>query len=390
MKWAPCGTRTVRYGAAMITPTSIRFRRTLLAVLCLVGSGLRAAFELSAQLPASFADGPVTVSRESLEARESKPVASARLVNGRFTLNVEQGAGLFSLSVGNAEISFVAGEGQALRVMTGAEGSGLRIVGGNDQEAFAAYEAFRRESIARLVTPIRESIAARQAANDQAAVVDLTREEVMALRAHRRELNDFTVTKLRGSAALYAASLRWDGDHRLDELAEVVRDFVTKFPGAEIARLMEERIARFRAIAVGTVAPELTGASPDGGAVSLKDLRGRFVLVDFWASWCGPCRLENREYVEFYRRYRAAGFEILAVSVDQDARSWRAAIVKDGAAWRHMSDLTGWSSPLAARYNVTALPASFLLDREGRIVAKDVRGKELAAWLAERLPPNSK
>ena len=102
-------------------------------------------------------------------------------------------------------------------------------------------------------------------------------------------------------------------------------------------------------------------------------------LVDFWASWCGPCRLENRGYAELYERHRAAGFEILAVSVDHDARSWKAAIAKDGATWRHMADLTGWKSPLAARYSVTALPASFLLDREGRIVAKDVRGKALAA-----------
>ena len=88
---------------------------------------------------------------------------------------------------------------------------------------------------------------------------------------------------------------------------------------------------------------------------------------------------------QLYERHRAAGFEILAVSVDHDARSWKAAIAKDGATWRHMADLTGWKSPLAARYSVTALPASFLLDREGRIVAKDVRGKALAALVAEKV-----
>ena len=360
-------------------------RRTLFVGFALCGGGLRAAFELSAQLPASFADGPVTVSRESLEARESKPVGSGRLVNGRFSLRVEEGPGLFNLSVGDADISFVAADGQALRVTVGAEGRGLRVMGGADQELFAAYETFRAESLARLVLPVREAIAARQTTGDLAAVASLTEKEVAAYRQHRRELNEFTVAKLRGSAALYAASLRWDGDDRLEALAGVVRDFAAKFPGAEIARLMEERIARFRVTAIGAVAPELAGSSPEGGPVSLKELRGRYVLVDFWASWCGPCRLENRGYGELYERHRAAGFEILAVSVDHDARGWKAAIAKDGATWRHIADLTGWKSPLAARYSVTALPASFLLDREGRIVAKDVRGKALAVWLAEKL-----
>jgi thiol-disulfide isomerase/thioredoxin len=369
----------------MLTRCSMLLRRMLLVGCALCSGGLRAAFELSAQLPASFADGPITLSRESLEARELMPVVTTRLVGGRLSLRVEQGPGLFNLSVGGADISFVAADGQALQVTVGAEGRGLRVIGGADQALFATYEAFRAESLARLVFPVREAIAARQATGDLAAVASLTEKEVAAYREHRRELNEFTVAKLRGSAALYAASLRWDGDDRLEALAGVVRDFAGKFPEAEISRLMEERIARFRVTAIGAVAPELAGASPEGATVSLKELRGRFVLVDFWASWCGPCRLENRGYGELYERHRAAGFEILAVSVDHDARSWKAAIAKDGATWRHMADLTGWKSPLAARYSVTALPASFLLDREGRIVAKDVRGKALAALVAEKL-----
>jgi hypothetical protein len=194
-------------------------RRTLLAVLSLGGGGLRAAFELSAQLPAALADGPVTVSRESLETKDLTPVATGRFAGGRGRVRVDAGPGLFRLSMGGErEVAFVAGEGQTLRIEVGEAGRGLRVVGGADQELFARYEALRAESLARLVLPAR-------AAGD-------TEGEVAGYRAHRRELNDFTVERLKGSAALYAASLRWDGDYRLEELAAVVvGEFAGKFSG---------------------------------------------------------------------------------------------------------------------------------------------------------------
>ena len=157
------------------------------------------------------------------------------------------------------------------------------------------------------------------------------------------------------------------------------------FRGAEIARLMEERVARFRVTAIGAVAPALAGPGPEGGEVSLAALRGKVVLVDFWASWCPPCRTENRNYGQLYQRDRGKGFDILAVSLDQDAAGWKAVIRKDGAGWQRLADLSGWKTPLAARFGVTALPASFLLDRAGRIVAKDLRGKQLAAAVADAL-----
>lgn len=381
-----CGTECARYGARMVNRFSGVVRAGVWATALLCGGGLRAGFELTVVLPAArFGDGPVVVNRESLEARASTWVATGKLVGGRMRLSVEAQPGLFAVRVGETEVPFVAAEGQSLQLVAAKEERGLRVVGGADQELFAGYEAFRNESLARLVFPVRETIAARQAVGDEAEVERLTEKEVAAYREHRRELNDHTLAKLRGSPALYAASLRWDGDYRLDELAAAVNEFAKQHPGTEIAQRMEERIARFRVTAIGAVAPALSGPSAEGAVISLSELRGRIVLVDFWASWCGPCRIENRSYAELYRRHRAAGFEILAVSVDQDARSWKAAIAKDGAGWRHISDLSGWKSSLAASYGVTALPASFLLDREGRIIAKDLRGKQLAAWLAREL-----
>ena len=370
-----------QFPADMVNAASFPARLLGLALITL--APLRAAFELSGELPAGFAATSVVVLRESLEARSSTPVATAAITDGRFRLRVDAGPGLFNVEIGEARTSFVAADDQALTLK--AEGNTLRLAGAPDQKLFIAYETFRADSLARKVTPARQAVAAARSQGNEAEVARLTELEVSGYNDHRRELNDFTLAQLRGSAALYAASLRWDGDYRLDELAAAVTDYARLRPDAEISRLMTARIARFRATALGAIAPALTGPTPGGSPLTLTDLRGKFVLVDFWASWCGPCRVENRNYVELYQKYCAAGFEILAVSVDQNGAAWKAGIAKDQATWRHISDLTGWKSPLAAAYNVAALPASFLLDPTGKIVGKDLRGPALAARLESLL-----
>ena len=349
------------------------------------GDALRAAFEVTGDRLASAGDLEVTVSRESLEARSNVSVATGRTVNGRIQLRVGSEPGLFSVQVGELTAMFVAGEAEKIQLSISPEGKNLKVEGGRDQELFAAYEAFRAESLGRLVMPVRAALTLSRARGG-AEVERLSDGEVNAARNHRRELNDFTLEKLRGSPALYAASMRWDGDYRLEDLAGAVKEFSQKNPGWEISRLLEQKIERFRSITLGAVAPALAGSSPEKKNVTLASLRGRYVLVDFWASWCEPCRVENRHYGELYDRYHAAGFEILAVSLDEKDALWRAAIAKDNARWLHVSDLKGWQSPLAAAYNVTALPGSFLLDREGRIIAKDLRGKPLAARVASLFP----
>lgn len=356
---------------------------TLTLGLASAPAATRAAFTVQGDLPDSFERQVVALEREWLEERSTEPVARGVVEGGRFSLRADASPGLYRLRIGEMETPFVAGRDQTLQVGT-AEGK-LRIGGGPDQDLFLAYEAVRAESLGRLVLKVREAIRAARAAGDEARAERLTEDEVSGYQAHRRELNDFTLTRLAGSPALYAASLRWDGDHRLPELAGLVRAYAAKNPDDEIGRRMADRIARFEATAIGATAPALAGPMPDGRTLDLSALRGKYVLIDFWASWCPPCRTENRHYRELYAQYRAKGFEILAVSVDQNGPAWRAAIAADQAVWLHLSDLTGWKTPLAARYNVSALPASFLLDPEGRIVAKDARGERLTALLAKHL-----
>lgn len=357
----------------------------LLALLTSLGD-VRAAFELAGRIPESLrADGEVEVVRERIEERDTQPVAKGRLEAGVLALRVEAEPGLYRLRIGSQETPFVVGEGQRLVVGAADGDREVRLEGSPDHALFLAYEALRRASLRQHVLTVREAQQAARSRGDAAAVDRLTEAEVEGYRVHRRELIDFTLSRLAGSPALYAASLRWEGDYRLAELAAVVRDFVKTHPDWQISRRLESRVRGFESLALGAPAPELAGRAPDGSAVALSGLRGKVVLLDFWASWCGPCRSENRHYVELYQTHRDAGFEILAVSVDHDERGWKAAIAKDRATWQHLSDLVGWKSPLAATYQVTALPASFLIDREGRIVAKDLRGAALTQELKRQL-----
>ncbi len=134
---------------------------------------------------------------------------------------------------------------------------------------------------------------------------------------------------------------------------------------------------------IGVVPPPINLPDPSGKTLSLESLRGKTVLLDFWASWCGPCRKENPNVVKLYNQYKSRGFEILGVSLDKNREQWLQAIKQDGLTWKHVSDLKGWRSQAAQAYSVSAIPKTFLLDESGKIIGKNLRGRSLEAKLAE-------
>lgn len=145
-------------------------------------------------------------------------------------------------------------------------------------------------------------------------------------------------------------------------------------------------------IKIGQRAPELVYDSPSGEKISLSSLRGKMVLIDFWAAWCPPCRAENPNLVKTYRRFKdkefknGSGFTVYGVSLDRNKEDWVAAIEKDGLEWEsHVSDLKYWESVAAAQYGVMGIPANFLIDGDGIIVAKGLKGQDLDDKLKELL-----
>lgn len=141
---------------------------------------------------------------------------------------------------------------------------------------------------------------------------------------------------------------------------------------------------------LGNIAPEIALKNPQGEIMSLSALRGKLVLIDFWASWCGPCRRENPNVVQCYNQFKdkkfknGNGFTIYSVSLDTDFRAWQFAINNDGLVWKnHVSELLGWGSPIVARYNIQGIPTNYLVNDKGVIIARDLRGEDLANTLSK-------
>ena len=136
----------------------------------------------------------------------------------------------------------------------------------------------------------------------------------------------------------------------------------------------------------GTQLPEINIPDVNGKAISLSSLKGKYVLVDFWASWCGPCRAENPNVVAAYNNYKDKGFTIYSISLDDDKEKWKQAIAKDKLAWQyHVSELKGWQSDVVHQFGIESIPTNYLIDKEGKIIASNLRGKELENILAQSL-----
>jgi peroxiredoxin len=180
----------------------------------------------------------------------------------------------------------------------------------------------------------------------------------------------------------------------MEYFEKVDKALYEKYPGSSDVQNLHKYLEQIKnpapepqqtaSFGIGDQVPDITEKTPEGNEISLSSLRGNYVLLDFWAGWCRPCRMENPNLVKNYEKYHKKGFEIFQVSLDQKREMWLDAIKKDGLGkWKHVSDLGYWQSKHARAYNITSIPANFLLDPEGKVIAVNLHEQKLADKLAE-------
>ena len=308
-------------------------------------------------------------------------LAKADVKNGsfEFTGSVSEPTGAYIMVIGqrgaipfmleNANITISAG--QAGLTVTGSEGQKI-------YDQFMAISATIQQEAMKLQQEY-------QAANGDQAKIQAIQEayaklmtDAQAKEAELLKANPDSYV----SAFVIASGM---GQMEYEQLKERYNLLGENAKASAQGKAIAAQIAKLESTAIGQIAPNFTITTPEGESISLYDIKGKVKLIDFWASWCGPCRGENPHVVEIYKEYHPKGLEIFGVSLDNNKEAWVKAIADDGLVWKHGSDLKGWQSAPAQLYSVSGIPHTVLLDENNKIIAKNLRGDELKQKIAELL-----
>lgn len=227
----------------------------------------------------------------------------------------------------------------------------------------------------------QEAIQARMD-NDQATLERLTSEYYDLMRVRQGELKEL-IWNVTPSLAVFYGLENLSIEEHFSFYDSVAQKMNTALPEHPFTKQLVAKVEGASKLAIGAEAPEIELPNPDGDVITLSSLKGNYVLVDFWAAWCKPCRQENPNVVRLYDQYKNKNFEILGVSLDRTREAWVKAIEQDGLPWKHVSDLKYFNSEAAATYQISAIPATYLIGPDGKIIAKGLRGASLRAKLKE-------
>ena len=312
--------------------------------------------------------------------------------SGTFTMKASEDSkgSVYHLNVGNKHVSLLLIEGgETLNVITdraveNTEGMHLAstVTGSKNMEYFQKLLPTVVSFNNRMKTANQEATEA-QAKKDNAKLAQLQEEMMGKEKLMLEEIKGLLPAMGSSFVSVFVASNFLNPQVHMNEMVQVMERLESANNSAPYAKSYISTISRMKGVSIGDQAPDFSLPSPNGGTVSLSSLKGKYVLIDFWASWCGPCRAENPNVVAMYNKYKSKNFEIIGVSLDKNEKAWLDAINKDKLTWVHGSDLKGWESAVGRLYSVTAIPITYLLDKNGVVIAKNLRGAALEAKVAE-------
>ncbi|WP_276090210.1 TlpA disulfide reductase family protein [Pedobacter sp. JY14-1] len=298
------------------------------------------------------------------------------------------GVDFFRVSTGNNEYMVIAENGDDIKLIADLtdKNLGYSVSGAKEADKLQELNATKNAFLARM--------GKIQAEFDEAVAKQPDhRDAIMSQMAPRYNqemlgLNDavlkFAKENTQSLSGFYAINMLNPQEHEQD-MVDYADKIKGNFPGNAAVADFIKKMSALKTVQVGQTAPDFTIPGLDGGQVSLSEFKGKYLLIDFWASWCMPCRQENPNVVKAYRAFKDKNFTILGISLDKDANAWRKAIADDGLTWNHGGELKDFDSDVARKYQIEAIPSSFLIDPQGKIIAKNLRGAELEAFLSKTL-----